>query len=124
MTLADQVSHELGEPDGVIVFDPSSFPKKGTKSVGVAKQWCGRLGTVETCQLGISLGSVTRTEPALVDVRLYLPEDWAKERARCAGGGVPKSVRSRPRHQLALEMLQECGGSLPQSWIAGDDEMG
>ena len=49
MTLATQVGQELGEPDGVIVFDPSGFPKKGTKSVGVAKQWCGRLGKIENC---------------------------------------------------------------------------
>jgi SRSO17 transposase len=124
MTLASQVGHELGEPDGVIVFDPSSFPKKGTKSVGVAKQWCGRLGKVENCQVGIYLGYVTRTERALVDVRLYLPEDWTKDKARCAAAGVPKSVRFRTRHQLALEMLQECGGSLPHAWISGDDEMG
>jgi len=124
MTLAGQVGHELGEPDGVLVFDPSSFPKKGTQSVGVGKQWCGRLGKVENCQVGIYLGYVTRREHALVDVRLYLPEDWTKDRARCAAAGVPKAVRFRTRHQLALEMLQECGGSLPHSWIAGDDEMG
>lgn len=124
LTLASQVGHELGEPDGVVVFDPSGFPKKGTKSVGVAKQWCGRLGKVENCQVGIYLGYVTRKEHALVDVRLYLPEDWTKDRARCDAAGVPKSVRFRTRHQLALEMLQECGGSLPHTWIAGDDEMG
>jgi SRSO17 transposase len=124
LTLAGQVGQELGEPDGVIVFDPSSFPKKGTKSVGVAKQWCGRLGKVESCQVGIYLGYVTRKEHALVDVRLYLPEDWTRDRARCAAAGVPKSIRFRTRHQLALEMLRECGGSLPHAWIAGDDEMG
>src|SRR5262245_14943076 len=124
LTLASQIGHELGEPDGVIVFDPSSFPKKGTQSVGVAKQWCGRLGKVENCQVGIYLGYVTRKEHAPVDVRLYLPEDWTKDRARCAAAGVPKSIRFRTRHQLALAMLQECGGSLPHAWIAGDDEMG
>jgi SRSO17 transposase len=124
MTLARQVGHELGEPDGVLVFDPSSFPKKGTQSVGVGKQWCGRLGKVENCQVGIYLGYVARREHALVDVRLYLPEDWTKDRARCTAAGVPKSIRFRTRHQLALEMLEECGGSLPHAWIAGDDEMG
>ena len=123
-TLARQVGHDLGEPDGVIVFDPSGFPKKGTKSVGVAKQWCGRLGKVENCQVGVYLGYATRKEHALVDVRLYLPEEWAQDRARCAAAGVPKSIRFRTRHQLALEMLEECGGLLPHGWIAGDDEMG
>jgi SRSO17 transposase len=52
-TLARQVGGRLGEADGVIVFDPSAFAKKGDKSVGVARQWCGRLGKVENCQVGI-----------------------------------------------------------------------
>jgi len=123
-TLAGQVGHELGEPDGVIVFDPSGFPKKGTKSVGVAKQWCGRLGKIENCQVGIYMAYVTRKDHAIVNVRLYLNEDWAKDRARRKEAGVPKEVKFRTRHQLALEMLEEWGGMLPHAWIAGDDEMG
>ena len=106
-TLAAQVGQELGEPDGVIVFDPSGFPKKGTKSVGVAKQWCGRLGKVENCQVGIYMAYVTRKEHAIVNIRLYLPEEWAKDRARRKEAGVPKSIKFQTRHQLALEMLEE-----------------
>ena len=109
-TLAAQVGQELGEPDGVIVFDPSGFPKKGTKSVGVAKQWCGRLGKVDNCQVGIYMGYVTRKEHAIVNVRLYLNKDWAKNRARRKEAGVPKSIKFQTRHQLALEMLAESGG--------------
>jgi hypothetical protein len=71
-TLADQVGDQLGEPDAVIVFDPSGFPKKGTKSVGVARQWCGRLGKVDNCQVGIYMAYVSRKEHAIVDARLYL----------------------------------------------------
>jgi SRSO17 transposase len=123
-TLAIQVGQELGEPDGVIVFDPSAFPKKGTKSVGVAKQWCGRLGKVENCQVGIYMGYVTRKEHAIVNVRLYLNEEWAKDRARRKKAGVPKSIKFQTRHQLALEMLAESGAALPHIWITGDDEMG
>ncbi len=123
-TLASQVGQELGEADGVIVFDPSAFAKKGTKSVGVGRQWCGRLGKVENCQVGVYMGYVTSIEHAIVNVRLYLPEDWAKDKARCAEAGIPKTIRFQTRHQLALEMLKECGGDLPHSWIAGDDEMG
>jgi SRSO17 transposase len=122
--LADQVGRELGEPDGVIVFDPSAFPKKGTKSVGVGRQWCGRLGKVENCQVGVYMGYVTRKEHAIVNVRLYLPEDWAKDQARRKEAGVPRSVKFQTRHQLALEMLADCGEALPHTWIAGDDEMG
>jgi SRSO17 transposase len=59
-TLARQVGDELGEPDALIVFDPSAFAKKGTKSVGVARQWCGRLGKVENCQVGVYMGYVWR----------------------------------------------------------------
>ena len=122
--LARQVGQALGEPDGVLVLDPSAFPKKGTESVGVQRQWCGRLGKLDNCQVGIYLAYATRTEQALVDVRLYLPEDWARDKARRAKAGVPKEVRFRTRHELALEMLQEQGPLLPHAWVTGDDEMG
>lgn len=120
--LARQVAAELGEPDGVLVFDPSAFPKKGTASVGVARQWCGRLGKVDNCQVGIYLAYVSRREHALVDVRLYLPKGWTRKRLKQAG--VPREVRGRTRHELALEMLDERGPVLPHAWVAGDDEMG
>jgi SRSO17 transposase len=123
-TLAVQVGIELGEPDGVIVFDPSAFPKKGNKSVGVARQWCGRLGKVENCQVAVYMAYATRKEHAIVNTRLYLPKEWAKKHRRRAEAGVPRSIQFRTRHQLALEMLQECGEVLPHTWIAGDDEMG
>jgi SRSO17 transposase len=122
--LAEQVGRELGEADGVLVFDPSSFAKKGTESVGVQRQWCGRLGKVENGQVGVYLGYVSRLEHALIDVRLYLPREWAHDRERRQKAGVPKEVRFRTRHELALEMLDERGPLLPHAWIAGDDEMG
>jgi SRSO17 transposase len=122
--LTRQVAAELGEPDGVLVFDPSAFAKKGTESVGVQRQWCGRLGKTENCQVGIYLGYVSRREHALVDFRLYLPKEWARDRKRRQKAGVPREVRFRTRHELALEMLDERGPLLPHRWIAGDDEMG
>ena len=122
--LACQVADRLGEPDGVLVLDPSGFPKKGQESVGVARQWCGRLGKVENCQIGVFLGYVTRREHALVDMRLYLPKSWIKDRARRKRCGVPKGLRYRTRHDLALEMLDRRNPQLPHAWIAGDDEMG
>jgi hypothetical protein len=123
-TLADQVSEQLGEPDAVIVFDPSGFPKKGVKSVGVARQWCGRLGKVENCQVGIYMAYVSRKEHAIVDTRLYLPREWANDRGRREEAGVPETIKFQTRHGLALEMLKEGGGRLPHAWVAGDDEMG
>jgi SRSO17 transposase len=122
--LARQVGQQLGEADGVLVFDPSSFPKHGTQSVGVARQWCGRLGKVDNCQVGVYLGYASRQEHALVDFRLYLGREWAASRKRCNEAGVPKDVRFATRHELALEMLDEQGELLPHGWVAGDDEMG
>jgi SRSO17 transposase len=114
----------LGEPDAVLVFDPSAFPKHGAASVGVQRQWCGRLGKVENCQVGVYLAYVTRADHALVDVRLYLPEGWAADTTRRKTAGVPKGVRFHTRHELALVMLDERGPTLPHTWVAGDDEMG
>jgi SRSO17 transposase len=122
--LARQVGQQLGSPDGVLVFDPSAFAKKGDGSVGVQRQWCGRLGKVDNCQVGIYLAYVGQTEHALVDVRLYLPKEWAKDKKRRAKAGVPRTVRFRTRHELALEMLDERGPLLPHAWVSGDDEMG
>src|SRR5512135_542422 len=123
-TLVDQVAEQLGEPDAVLVFDPSGFAKKGLKSVGVARQWCGRLGKVDNCQVGVSMAYVSREEHAIVDTRLYLPEEWAKDWGRRQEAGVPETIAFQTRHGLALEMLKECGGRLPHAWVAGDDEMG
>jgi SRSO17 transposase len=122
--LASQVGKELGEADGVIVFDPSAFAKKGTKSVGVARQWSGRQGKVDNCQVGIYMAYASRKEHVLVNMRLYLPEEWTKDRRRCKAAGVPKGTEFRTRHELALEMLDEHGALLPHSWVTGDDEMG
>jgi SRSO17 transposase len=122
--LAREVGQQLGEADGVLVFDPSSFPKHGTQSVGVARQWCGRLGKVDNCQVGVYLAYASRQEHTLVDFRLYLPGEWTTSRKRCNEAGVPRDVRFATRHELALAMLDEQGELLPHSWIAGDDEMG
>jgi len=124
LELARQVGRELGAPDGVLVFDPSAHAKKGNASVGIQRQWCGRLGKIENCQVGVYLGYVSGIEHALVDERLYLPASWAKDRKRRKKAGVPKEIRMQTRHQLALEMLDEKGPLLPHAWVAGDDEMG
>src|SRR4051812_36659267 len=122
--LAGQVGREIGIPDGVIVFDPSGFAKKGDASAGVQRQWLGRLGKVDNGQVGVFMAYASYHEHALVDVRLYLPKAWAKDRARRLRCGIPKAVRYRTRHELALEMLQETGPLLPHGWVTGDDEMG
>ena len=123
--LLGQVGRQLGQGDGVLVFDPSAFPKSGRESVGVARQWCGRLGKVDNCQVAIYLGYVSGKGHTLVDRRLYLPKEWTQDKARLDKASVPTARRGyRTRHQLALEMLETNGASLPHGWIAGDDEMG
>jgi SRSO17 transposase len=122
--LARQVGAELGEPDAVLVFDPSAFPKKGTESVGVQRQWCGRRGKIDNCQVGLYLAYASRREHALADFRLYLPTEWATRTRRRRKAGVPAAVRFRTRHELALEMLDESGPALPHGWVSGDDELG
>src|SRR3954454_19619608 len=111
--LARQVGQHIVRPDGVIAFAPSAFPKKGAASVGVQRQWCGRLGKIDNCQVGVYLGYASRVEHAPVDVRLYLPKEWAADQQRRAKAGVPQGVRFRTRHELAVDMLQEHGPVLP-----------
>ena len=123
-TLATQVGQQIGEDEAVLVFDPSAFPKKGPKSVGAQRQWCGRLGKTDNCQVGVFLGYVSRQDQTLIDFRLYLPREWTNDRKRCVQAGVPKGTRFRTRHELALELLDEHGAKLPHGWISGDDEMG
>ena len=122
--LVRQIGTQLGEPDGVLVFDPSSFPKSGRESVGVARQWCGRLGKIENCQVAMFLGDVSSREHMLVDPRLSLPKEWTTDAARLRKAGVPQGTKYRTRHELALELLEQHGSALPHRWITGDDEMG
>ncbi len=122
--LARQIGVEIGEADGVIVFDPSGFKKYGKDSVGVARQWLGRLGKVDNGQVAVYMGYASREEHALVNARLFLPREWIRDRCRRAKCHVPKGTRFKTRHEMALEMLEECGRHLPHQWISGDDEMG
>src|SRR3954468_14495510 len=122
--LAGQVGRAIGTPGAVIVFDPSGFAKKGNASAGVQRQWIGRLGKVDNGQVGVFMAYASDREHALVDVRLYLPKAWAVDRARRKRCGIPKAVRYRTRHELALEMLRETGPLLPHAWVTGDGEMG
>jgi len=102
------VADELGEPDGVLMFDETGFVKKGTDSVGVARQYCGSLGKVENCQVGVFAGYASRQGYALVDKRLFLPEVWwsdaySARRTRC---NVPEELTFQSKPQLAAAMLQ------------------
>lgn len=116
--LVRQVGTHLGQADAVIVFDPLGFAKKGDASVGVQRQWLGRLGKVDNGQVAIYMGYVSRVDHALLDMRLYLPREWARDKPRRKKCGVPKDVRFQTRHQLALDMLAEHTEALPHTWVA------
>jgi len=121
------VGARLNTPDGVFVIDESGFPKQGTKSVGVGRQYGGTLGKVGNCQLGVFLSYASARGHALVDKRLYLPHAWADDPARCRAAGVPEhEMRYRSKAELALDLLRQArtAGHLTGDWVAGDDAYG
>jgi SRSO17 transposase len=108
----------------VLVLDPSAFSKSGSDSCGVQRQWCGRLGKIDNCQVGVFLGYVSRVGQALVDRRLYLPREWAEDRKRRKKAHVPGSVRFQESWRIGLDLIDRSGPDLPFAWVAGDDEFG
>ena len=122
--LRTHVREELAEADGVVVVDPSGFPKKGTESCGVDRQWCGRLGKVDNCQIGVFLAYAAKAGYAPLDRQLYLPEDWADDEARRAKCHVPPEVKFQETWRIALDLLDRSLPGLPHGWIVGDDELG
>jgi len=122
------VADELGEPDGILMFDESGFVKKGNDSAGVARQYCGTLGKVENCQVGVFAGYASRQGYVLVDQRLFLPEVWlspayTSRREKCR---VPEELRFQTKPQLAAAMLQRIRQEeiLPFRYIVADSVYG
>jgi SRSO17 transposase len=122
--LRAHVGEELAAPDGVVVIDGSAFPKKGTESCGVARQWCGRLGKVDNCQAGVFLAYATPDGYGPLDRRLYLPEGWAGDESRREKCHVPADVKFQERWRIALDLLDRSLPGLAHGWIVGDDEFG
>src|SRR5215475_1001570 len=118
------VAEEMGAPDGVLMFDETGFIKKGKDSVGVARQYCGTVGKVENCQVGVFAGYASRHGYALVDKRLFVPEVWftdayATRRTKCK---VPSALTWQSKPQLAAAMLQAIAqeGLLPFKYVVAD----
>jgi SRSO17 transposase len=124
MELWRHVRRVRGDCEAVLVLDPSAFPKKGTESCGVARQWCGRLGKVENCQVGVFLAYSTRQGTVLVDRRLYLPREWAEDLPRRTKCHIPSTVVFQEKWQIASDLLKRSGPRLPHRWTVGDDELG
>ncbi len=103
--LAQEAQRLVGGPGAVLIIDDTTFVKQGRHSVGVARQYCGALGKRANCQTLVSLTLARGEVPVAVALRLYLPEEWAGDPARCGEAGVPEEVSFRPKWQLALDEL-------------------
>jgi SRSO17 transposase len=122
--MRQQIVEERGNARGILVFDGTSFVKKGKASCGVKRQWCGRLGKIENCQAGLFLAYATPEGYAPLDRRLFLPEEWCQDRVRRKKTHVPRQVVFRKKWEMALDMLDRHGAQVPHAWVAGDDEFG
>jgi SRSO17 transposase len=100
-----EVLESLGDAAGVLVVDETGFLKKGTHSVGVARQYSGTAGRIENCQVGVFLGYASRFGQALIDRRLYLPQDWAADAARRQKVAVPEEVNFATKPDIAAELI-------------------
>ena len=122
--LRGHVREVLADPQAVLILDPSGFPKSGGESCGVARQWCGRLGKQDNCQLGVFLAYAAPGGYAPLDRQLYLPEDWASDPVRREKCHVPEAVTFKESWRIAVDLLERCREDLPHAWVSGDDEMG
>jgi len=122
--LRRHVHAELGDADGVLVIDPSAFPKKGNASCGVARQWCGRLGKLDNCQAGVFLAYVAPRGKALLDCRLFLPEERAADSKHRTKTYVPEDITFQEKWRIGLDLALSTGQDVPHGWVSGDDEFG
>lgn len=126
----DQVAQDVdrllgGSPDSGLIIDETAIPKKGKKSVGAARQWCGRLGKVDNCQVGVFASLVNGSSTSLVDGRLYLPKEWTDDRHRCRVAGVPDEVSFKSKSQLALDVIRHARAQgLRFAWVGADGGYG
>lgn len=108
-----------GEKWGIL--DESGFPKQGTRSVGVKRQYCGNLGKVDNCQVGVYISVATHGGwCGLADVRLYLPKEWCDDAERRACAGIPETVEFQTKAELGVEMLKNVRKHLRLAWVNGD----
>ncbi len=124
--LARCVFETVGDPEaGIFVLDETGFLKKGSHSVGVARQYTGTAGKVENCQIGVFLAYVGVGGTAFLDRRLYLPEHWARDATRRAAAGVPESVCFQTKTQLGRAMLTHAWSlGVRGGWVSGDEVYG
>ena len=122
------VNEDLGRPDAALIFDETSFVKKGQDSIGVAKQYCGTIGKVENCQVGVFAAYVSENGYSMVDKRIFLPEKWFTDdyRARRKKCRLPESTIFQTKPQLAVDILKDIREEniLPFKYILADSVYG
>ena len=113
-------------PNAIGVLDETSFVKKGVKTPGVQRQYCGHTGKVENCVVTVHLGYVTPDFHAMIDGDLYLPEEsWAEDRQRCREARIPDDVVYRPKGRIALDLVRRSlDERVPLRWITADEFYG
>src|SRR6201747_719564 len=108
-------SMQRQEPIQAWIIDDTGFPKQGKHSVGVQHQYCGQLGKQANCQVAVSLSIANHSASLPVAWRLYLPQDWTKDRARRKKAGVPKEIKFKTKPEIALEQIRwACEAGLPR----------
>ncbi len=119
------VVEQLGATNGVLIIDETGFLKKGTKSVGVQRQYSGTAGRIENCQIGVFVAYASDAGHAFVDRALYLPETWADDPARRREAGVPDAVTFATKPKLAQEMVARAfAAGVPAAWVTADEIYG
>jgi len=123
--LRDYVVEHLGDPDGVLIVDETGFLKKGTKSVGVQRQYSGTAGRRENCQIGVFLSYASSAGRTFLDRELYLPQEWVDDPVRRQEAGVPEDVTFATKPELAKRMLERAFvAGVPAGWVTGDEIYG
>ena len=119
------VANEHAGPNSIGIIDETSDVKKGDKTPGVQRQWCGTVGKTENCLVTVHLGYATGDFHTLVDGDLFLPESWSEDRARCREAGIPDDVVYRPKWQIALELYDRARkNGLSFDWLSCDEGYG
>src|SRR5215217_5722295 len=117
----DVVDHLGDEASGVLVVDEPGFLKKGAKSCGVARQYTGTAGDTVNCQVGVFLAYASKDGAAFIDRALYLPHEWADDRARRTEAGIPVETAFATKIELARRMLGRAFvAGVPARWVVGD----
>ena len=123
--LVTYVVEHLADPQAVLVLDETGFVKKGAKSVGVAPQYCGAVGKIANCQIGVFLAYATAAGPVLLDRELYLPKAWTEDAERRAEAGVPRRSGARPKPALGQALLERAfAAGVRAAWVTADSIYG